>query len=75
MLPPPLITLHVPPPGVPVRAFVPVSHTSVVLVVLFATSWLFTVNVRSLVLAGQEPVAATVYLTVTLVLLDTLAGV
>ena len=75
MLPPPLTMLHVPPPGVPARAFVLVSQIAAVLVVLLATSWLFTVKVRSLVDPGHEPLAAMVYLIVTDVLLDTLAGV
>ena len=70
ILPPPLTTLHVPPPGVPVRAFVLFSQMDAVLVVLFATFRTFTVKVLSL---GVPQ--ASVYLTVTLVLLDTFGGV
>ena len=61
MLPPPLTTLHVPPPGVPVRAFVLVSQMDAVLVVLLAVpEKSFTVKVRSLVVAGQAPFAGIV---------------
>jgi len=76
ILPPPLTILHVPPPGVPDKAFVLVSHIEAVLVVLLAVpNDGFTVNVLLLVVAGQAPLAGMVYLIVTLVFDATLAGV
>ena len=76
MLPPPLTILHVPPPGVPVKAFVFVSHIDAVLVVLLATPGDgLTVNDLSLVVAGQLPAAGIEYLTVTTVLTPTFGGV
>ena len=72
ILPPPLTILHVPPPGVPVNPLVLPSHIAAVLVVLDAVPGLsFTVKILSLVDPEQAPLAAMVYLTVTLVLAPT----
>ena len=68
MLPPPLTILQDPPEGVAVKVFVLVSQMDNVLVVLLAGVLSITVNVLSLVVAGQAPLAGIVYLTVTFVL-------
>ena len=60
MLPPPETMLQVPPAGVAINVFVCNSVMVAFVVVLSATG--VTVNVRSLVVAGQEPSAAIVYL-------------
>ena len=77
MDPPPLTILHVPPAGLPTKALVPpVSQIAAVAVVFTAGPLLtFTTNVPSAVVAGQLPLAAIVYLTVTVVLAVMLAGV
>ena len=67
---------HDPPAGVPVRLLVWVSQMAAVLVVLLAVPGsALTVKVRSLVVAAHVPLAAMVYLIVTLVLEAMLAGV
>jgi hypothetical protein len=73
--PPPLTIDQIPLAGVPVNAFVPVSHIGAVFNVFLAVSITFTINVASDVDAGQVPLAGIVYRTVTEVLLVTLAGV
>ena len=60
MLPPPETMLQDPPEGVAINVFVCNSVMVAFVVVLSATG--VTVNVRSLVVAGQEPSAAIVYL-------------
>ena len=67
MLPLPFSKVNVPPPGVPVKAFVPPSQMVSVVVVLLGGTLSSTVKVTSSVLAGQAPLAGMVYLTVTLV--------
>ena len=76
MEPPPETTLQEPPAGVPVNAFVELSQMAALEVVLLAVPGsASTVKVTSDVEPGQAPLAAIVYLTVTLVAEATLGGV
>ena len=64
ILPLPDVTLQLPPTGEAVKLFVLPSQIAVAKVVFeAATGVLFTVNEISLVVAGQAPLAATVYRT------------
>ena len=76
MLPPPETTLQVPPAGVAERLLVDVSQIAAVLVVLVAVPANgVTVKVTSESVAGQLPLAATVYFIVTAVSAVTSPGV
>ncbi|CAD5346066.1 hypothetical protein FLA105534_00001 [Flavobacterium bizetiae] len=76
MLPPPNTILHVPPAGVADKVLVSVEQIAAVEVVLFAVPANgFTVKVTSELVEAQLPLAATVYLIVTLVSAVTASGV
>ena len=69
-------SLHDPPDGEPTTGFVLPSQIAAVLVVFDAApGFEFTVKLLSAVVAPQVPLAATVYLIVTVVFDVTLAGV